>query len=275
VQALRAVGADGLLYPTVGRTLLLSAETGTLTSVGPEWPSRVVVAGDTAVPDGPTATFVRSGAQLVELAARSRRPIPDDAVFVANPRGDRTQASVDALFLRRTFYPRSTGLGDTGENTSGPGTPDEVRARLGASLLHLGCGITAEGGLELAGPAVLERADIAHGSPATTGGLAVLPAAAGTAALADALLAAGFAGVVRFRDPTIPDDVASIIHFALHDRLVDGYRDPAGTVTAVRRWLADLDRTAPDGLPPWLESRAADPDLADPAYRSALRYDGV
>ena len=274
VKALRTVGADGLLYASGDQRLLLSGTTGSLAPAGSDLPGRILVAGDVPLPDGPTVSFIRSGAQLVDLAGRTRRPVGDDAVFVANPRGDRRHASMDALLLRRTFYPRSTGLGDTGENTSGLGTPDEVRARLGASLLHLGCGVTADGGLELAGSAVLEPLEITAGPSATAGGLAVLPSAGGVAALTDALLATQFAGVVRFRG-AVPDDVVSIIHLLLHARLADAGEEPAVAVAAVRRWLADPDRSPSEYLPPWLEARASVPDLADPAYREALVHHGV
>ena len=179
VKALRIVGADGLLYLAADHRLLLSAATGALAPAPSALPARLVVVGDGPLPDGSIVSWVRSGAQLVALAGRTRRPVGDDAVFVANPRGDRRGASMEALLLRRTFYPRSTGLGDTGENASAAGTPDEVRGRLDASLLHLGCGVTADGGLELAGPAVLERAEIEDGQPAATGGLAMLPPADG------------------------------------------------------------------------------------------------
>jgi hypothetical protein len=272
VKALRIVDADGLLYLVADHRLLLSAATGALAPAPSALPARLVVVGDGPLPDGPIVSWVRSGAQLVALAGRTRRPVGDDAVFVANPRGDRRGASMEALLLRRTFYPRSTGLGDTGENASAAGTPDEVRGRLDASLLHLGCGVTADGGLELAGPAVLERAEIEDGPPAATGGLAMLPPADGAAALADALLATRCTGVVRFRD-AVPDDVAAIVYFLLHDRLVDAGDDPAEAVAAVRRWLADPGRTPPDLLPPWLTARAGEPDLA--TYRDAVVLHGV
>jgi hypothetical protein len=201
-------------------------------------------------------------------------------VFVANPRGDRPQASFDALLLRRGFYPRSTGLGDTGENVDGAGTRDEVRAGLDASLLHLGCGVTVDGGLELAGGDVLGATEIAAGPPAATGGLAVLPPTptgaepTGAEALTEALLAARFADVVRFRD-AVPADVASIVHLVLHAELVDGRCSPATAVARVRSWLADPHRPVPGHLPPWLETRAGDPDLVDPAYQDALVHHGV
>jgi hypothetical protein len=283
-KALRAVGAGGLLYQGAGQSLLLSADTGSLAPVRPPSPSRsrtptcsslpgrVLVVGDAPVTDGSTVSYVRSGAQVIELAGRARRPLGEAVVFVANPRGDRQQASMDALLLRRTFYPRSTGLGRTVEHVDGDGTPDEVVARLDASLLHLGCGITPDGALELAGPDVLGTARIAAGPPATAGGLAVLPSTEGAAALTDALLASRFAGVIGFRE-AIPDDVASLIHLLLHSRLVDAGSDPASAVEEVRRWLADPDRTPPEFLPPWSVARASEPDLA--RYRDALMHHGV
>ena len=272
-EALRSVGAHGLLYATAGQ--LLSAETGSFTPVGSTLPTRILVVGNSPVPHDVTVSFVRSGAQVIELAHRSRRPLTEAAVFVANPRRDRQQASMDALLLRRTFYPRSTGLGETVEDVDGDGTPEDVRTRLDASMLDLGCGVTADGGLELAGPAILEPAQIVGDSPATAGGLAVLPSVAtGALALTEALLASRFVGVIRIRD-TIPDDVASLLHFLLHAQLVDARSDPASAVAAVHCWLADPHRTSPDYLPPWYVARAGDPDLADPAYGHALIHHGV
>ena len=199
------------------------------------------------------------------LAARSQRPVAEAAVFLTNPRGDRKPATLDALQLRRAYCPLSVGLGETGESSTGPGTPDDVRSRLDASLLHLGCGITEDGGLELAGSAVLDAAEIAAGPPAAMGGLAVLPPTpTGAAALTDALLTARFAGVIGFRK-SVPDDVSSVIYLQLHAELVDSGRTPAAAVAAVRRWLADPHRTPPEHLPPWLAATAADPGLADPA----------
>jgi hypothetical protein len=273
--ALRTVDAGGLLYRTADQALLLSVETGVLAPAGPDLPARVLVVGDGPAPDGPVFSLVRSAAQVIELAGRTRRPLSEAAVFVANPRGDRQQASMDALILRRSFYPGSAGLGRTVENVDGVGTLDEVRARLDASLLHLACGMTADGGLELSGSDVLEPAQITDGPTVTTSGLAVLPpAAAGAEALTEALLASRFVSVIRFRD-AVPDDVASIVHLVLHAELVDARRDPVDAVAAVRRWLADPHRTLPGYLPPWLETMASAPDLADPAYQDALIHHGI
>jgi hypothetical protein len=194
-------------------------------------------------------------------------------VFVANPRGDRPLASMTAMTLRRAHYPRAAGLGKLAEGGDADGTPDEVFARLDASMLHLDCGLTGDGGLELAGAAVLDAARIADGSPATEGGLAVLPPGA-PPELADALLAGRFRDVVRFRGPVTPE-VASVIHLVLHAQLVDVGLDPAAAVAAVRRWLADPHRPLPEHLPPWLAARAADPELTDPAIRDALVHHGA
>lgn len=277
-EALRQVGADGLIYPTSGDMLLLSSVSGRFeyAAAGSRLPARVLVAGDGPIPDEPTVSYVGSGAQVVALANRTRLPLTESAVFVANPRRDRKQATLDALVLRRTFYVRSTGLGETAENGDGVGTPDEVRARLNASMLHLGCGVSAEGGLELAGPAVLNLAEIASANPAKAGGLAVLPPTpTGAATLTEALLASRFVGVIGFRDPVPDHQTASLIYLLLHAHLVDEGRDPASAVKEVRCWMADPHRKPPDYLPTWCETMAADADMADPAYWGTLIYSGV
>ncbi len=272
--ALRAAGADALAYLHAGDVLLLSATTGRFShaATGSPLPARILVAGEGAIADGPTVSHVASGAQVVELAGRTRLPLTASPVFVANPRGDRDQATFDAMALRRSFYPRSTGLGRTAENCHGAATPDEVRAGLDASMLHLGCGVTADGGLELAGSAVLTRADIVAARPAAGGGLAVLPpTATGAAELTEALIAAGYVDVIGFRDP-VPGPVASLMYVLLHAQLVDRGRDPAGAVGAVRGWMADPHRSPPVYLPPACAAVAEDPD---PVHRDALIHHGV
>jgi len=220
---------------------------------------------------------VPTAARLVTLAARERRPLAEAVVFVADPRGDRPAAGGDALVLRRTFFSRSTGLGGTLESCNGAGSPDEVTAQLGASLLHLGCGITRDGDLELGDGAVLPVATIAAGPPAGTGGVAVLPPPAagcpGTAALTDALLTSRCTGVIGFREP-VADALASLLYFVLYTRLVDERRDPADAVAAVRRWLADPDRTLPEHLPSWYAATPAEADLPGLARRDVLVLHG-
>ena len=276
--ALRTAGADALVVPTGDGLSVLAAATGRFVpGTVADLPPRVVVIGDLVVPAGIVVSRVDSAARLVALAARGRRPVTENAVFVADPRGDRPAAGGDALVLRRTFFPRSTGLGHTVEGCDGAGTPDEVVAHLEASLLHLGCGVTADGDLELADGAVLTIATITAGPGAPTGGLAVLPpprsAGEGTAALVDALLASRCTGVIRFREP-VADPVASLVYFLLYTRLVDERRDPADAVAAVRRWLADPDRTPPEHLPPWYTATLADPDLPGLAARDVLVHHG-
>lgn len=294
-SALRTVGAGALLYPDLAR---LDAATGRLApptdlpagsvdgdatpappdagtapppvgAVAGSRPARVVVAGADPVPSlGAVVSYVPSDAVLVELAGRTVPPVTARPVFVANPRGDRDGATMEAVVLRRAFYPRSTGLGNTGEHIDGAGTPDDVLARLDASLLHLGCGITAGGALELAGGGTLDAATIAA-SGAGAGGLAIAPpAAAGFAELAEALLAAGFTGVIGWLRE-VPAPVAAAAHLMLHAALVDDGRPPALAVHEVRRWLRDPDRVAPAHLP-----RTAATDLTDGRWWSALVHWG-
>ena len=252
-DALRRVEADALVYPAPGRTLRFVAETGRF-GKGEEPLRRSVVVGHDPGPGDGAVSLVRCANQLIELARRDVGPLSEAAVFVGNPRRDRQQSGADAMVLRRTFYPQSTGLGDTVEHSDGAGNPEDVAARLDASMLHLGCGITADGDLQLAGSAVLTVGEIAAHPPTDQGGLAILPpTGAGAPALVDALLAAGFRSVIAFRDE-LPPAVASLLYFLLHARLVDAGQAPADAVADVRRWLADPARELPDHLPPWYAS---------------------
>ena len=273
-RALRTVGADALLYPG----LRLAASSGLFGYVdGTARPlSRVLVVGDGPVPGDATVSYVRSAAQVLALGSRTRRAVTDAAVFVANPRLDRDRATIDALVLRRTFYPRSAGLGNTVENIDGAGTPDEVRVRLGASMLHLGCGVTAAGGLELAGSRVLAPDDIAATSLGTAGGGVALlpPSATGAPSLAEALLTAGYLSVIGFRDP-VPDRLASLMYVLLHAELVDRAHDPASAVRSVRQWMADPDRKPPEYLPTECRVAASSPAMAEPANLDALTCHGL
>jgi hypothetical protein len=276
-EALGKVRADGLLYSVGEYRLLLSAASGRCAVVAPgsRLPTRLLVVAEDPLPNPTVASYVSSAAQLVELAKRTRRPLGEQAVFVANPRGDRQQATVDALMLRRTFYPASTGLGETVENTHGAGTAAELRKNLGASLLHLGCAITPDGGVELAGSDVFAAAEIAGGDPPAACGLAVLaPTAKPPTALIDALLASRFVGVIAFRNE-VPDRLASLMYFLLHRQLVDERLDPAAAVAEVRRWMADPDRQPAPDLPGLYDGAATASELADPAHWGALIHHGV
>ncbi|MEV6349151.1 hypothetical protein [Actinoplanes sp. NPDC051851] len=270
--ALRKSGIAALVFgPAV-----LHAGTGRLEPADPDraWTGRIAalvpVAGDAVV------SHVRSAGQLVALVRRGRRPVAGDPVFVANPRRDRDGATVDALRLRRAFHPRSTGLGTTVEQCDGAGTPAEVAARLDASLLHLGCGVTPSGDLELAGPALLTAAEIAGtAAPAGPGGVAILPPDPGAlTGLGAALLARGYAAVIGFTAP-LPERVASLVYWMLHAALVDDGVGPAGAVAAARAWLADPERAVPGLLAAEYASVTADLDLRDPAYARALVCHGL
>jgi hypothetical protein len=222
--------------------------TGTVgLSAGPE---RIVVVGDAPPPfvSDATVSCVASLGQLAELA---RRDVPavvtGDAVFVVNPRGDREAAMVPAMLLRRTFYPGSTGLGRLIEDVGGAGTAEQVRARLGASLLHLDCGVTAEGALELADGTELSLESLTE----VGAGLAILPPGC-FLPLADRLVQAGFSGVVGW-GREVTEEVAAVLVYVLHSELADGGRTPAEAVAEVRRWIAAPD---PSVLPTLLAGHA-------------------
>ncbi|MFI5911027.1 hypothetical protein [Dactylosporangium sp. NPDC051541] len=272
--ALRTIGAGALVLPLGGRVLVVDAATGGVAAAPAELPERIVVVGDDAAGWGGdrVVSTVASLAQLVRLAARAPRPVTGDAVFVADPRGERgglEWASVETMLLRRLLYPRSIGLGHTVEYVDGPGTADEVRAHLGASMLFLGCGIAPPGVLRLAGPTELDLTTLT-GAP--SGGLAILPPLEGFPAVADALLAAGFTGVVGWRRP-VPAPVATALLFLLHLRLVDDGLAPAEAVRAVRAHVCAADPKPVPGLPDHHAATLAAGDASE--YLDDFEYRGI
>ena len=267
-EALRTAGIEAFVYPSPGGPVVLDVATGRLDRAGPgtHWSGRIAATGP--VEHAGAVAYVRTAAQLTGLLDRGRRPVAEAAVFVANPRHDRDRATMDALRLRRAFYPHSRGLGATVEQIDGAGTPTDVRENLGASLLHLGCGITPAGALELAGPAELPAAQIAARPAGGPGGIAVLPPAPpGRLTLTDALLDAGYVAVIGFT-AVVPDPVASLAYWVLHSALVDDGLGPADAVAATRAWLGDPQRKPPDLLAAEYQSVAAAVDLT--GYASDL-----
>lgn len=254
-KLLRDVGADAAILPEPVASLWWNAVDGRLENAGTIGPSggpkRIVVVGD-APPSSVSDAIVSCVASLGQLAVLARREdVPavasGDAVFVVNPRGDRQAATVPAMLLRRTFYPGSVGLGSLIEDVGGRGTAEQVRARLGASLLHLDCGVTPEGALELADGTELSLQGVMEGG----GGLAILPPGC-FLPLADRLVEAGFSGVVGWgRD--VAEEVAAVLVYVLHSELADGARTPAEAVREVRRWIAAPD---PSVLPTLLAGHA-------------------
>jgi hypothetical protein len=250
VTAMRTSGAGAWAIPWSGGLVRLSAATGTF-DVGPAGPvpGRTLIAGRRLVP-GLTGTisYVSSAAEIVALAGRKAPPITADAVFLADPCGEDACASIDALTIRQRFYPASTGLGRVVTEPAAPGGPKDVLSHLDASMLSLDCGVNPDGSLRLAGPARLTPAQIAaYAKP--TGGLAIVPSAGpGFWALADALLAAGFTGVIGWLRP-VPRTIASLALYVLHAHLAKDNADPAEAVRATREWLADPTRAVPPDLP--------------------------
>jgi hypothetical protein len=278
-RALRAIDAGGLALPYPDGLVLLDAATGRLapSGAGRPLPHRLLVVGGAPVDaDESVVSYVSSGAQVTAVAGRTRMALTADPVFVASPRGDREAASVAAMVLRRSFYPRSTGLGRTVEDVNGLGTPADVLAHINASLLHLDCEVTASGALELAGPAELSPEQIMS-APAdrTAGGLVILPRAhSGFVKLSDALLAAGFTGVIGWLRP-VPEPVLALMVFVLHALLADEGLTPTVAVHEIRRWMRDPDRKPGPDLPAGYAAALDGVDLADPAHWTPLVHHGI
>jgi hypothetical protein len=263
---LRTVGSKALVFPDPADALRWNSVTDRFEPVGADgMPDAVVVVGQdppTAGEDDLIVSYVASLAQLVDLSGRPVRPVTERPVFLSNPRGDREWASVEAMLVRRTSYPCSRGLGQLIENADGRGTPEEVRAAvLDASLLHVGCGISASGALELADGTELSFTEIVG----VQGGLAVLPPGH-FLPLADDLLAAGFTGVIGWRRP-VSEVTAALAMFVLHIELADRGRPPAEAVQEVRRWFRQPDRAM---LPRLLAGRADQLDHLDKAEWMSL-----
>lgn len=250
VAAMRTSGAGGWAIPWSGGLVRLSAATGAF-EVGPAAPApgRTLLCGRRLVPGltGPVS-YVSSPAEIVALAPLPPPPITAGAVFLADPCGEDPHASIDALTIRRRFYPAAIGLGRVVIEPAARGEPKDVLAHLNASMLSLDCGVEPDGALRLPGPAPLTPAEIAaYSGPA--GGLAVVPSAGpGFWALADALLAAGLTGVIGWQR-AIPRAVASLAVYVLHAHLTGDHPDPAEAVSATREWLADPARQIPPDLP--------------------------
>lgn len=277
-QALRDARVQALAWPRPdGTLLLLHTDDGRFRDGRPggALPPRVVVVGAEPLPDDDAViSHVGSAALAGELAGRITLRVTEAPVLVVDPRGDQDEAALVGLW--RGLYPRAVVLGRAGGGGDGPGTPAEVRRRLDASMLHLACGVSASGALELAGPEDLDAATITGWATraGAEGGLVVLPPAGDRSGpLVDAFLAAGFTGVVGWARP-VPRPVATLMLAVLHTGLVRGGLGPAAAVRAVRRWLAAPDRRAPAGLTPAPMDVTA-PALADPAYRAALVYHGI
>ncbi|WP_194913358.1 hypothetical protein [Catenulispora rubra] len=269
---LQSVGAEAVNLPEPADSLRWNAVEGRFEPAGEPCEARTLVVVDGgSLPepkvseDEATVSYVASLSQLRTLSQRKVRPIAEEPVFVANPRGDRMPAAVETMLLRRSFYPHSVGLGGLIEAADGAGTAKEVRARLEASVLHLACGVTEAGALELADSAELDLTEV----EAKRGGVVILPPEH-FQPLADILLTAGFTGVIGWRRP-VSEDFAAVAYFLLHTELADVGRAPAAAVRAVRKQLREPDL---DALPPLLASRFEARADADGEQWSALVYRG-
>lgn len=193
-------------------------------------------------------------------AGRVRPKVSVPALFLVDPRRDRG----DAELLRKAFYPDARLLS--------PATVDSALAGLTTPILHLGCAVTPAGALRLADDTELPPERIREAK--TADGLAVLPpTGVGLPALGDALLAAGFRGVVTWKR-VVPSRVAALMSFVLHAALADDHLDPAEAVAHVRDWMRDPHRPRPSHLPGAYGVTFARRDLVDEAYWSALVFRG-
>ncbi|MEY9861173.1 hypothetical protein ABH935_006813 [Catenulispora sp. GAS73] len=270
---LQSVGAEAVDLPGPADSRRWNAAESRFEPAGEPGTARTLVVVDGGSPqesqpsasaDDVTVSYVASLSQLRTLSQRKVRPVAEEPVFVANPRGDRMPTAVETMLLRRSFYPHSVGLGGLIEAADGAGTAAQVRSRLEASVLHLACGVTEAGTLELADSSELDLSDVR----VERGGLAILPPDH-FQPLADILLTAGFTGVVGWRRP-VPEDFAAVAYFLLHTELADVGRAPAAAVRAVRRQLREPDLAA---LPPLLASRFETTDAAGDDW-TALVYRG-
>src|SRR6185437_13097155 len=166
-SAVRAFGADTLVLPGPPERIAwevdgadIGGRAGGVLIVGPVSELAHEPGLDAAATVGQPVSGVASMTRLVELSRRPTRPVTQDPVFIAAPRGDRSDGAVAAMLVRRVFYPRSTGLGELVENSDGPATAVAVRARLSGSLVQLDCDITADGRLRLAEESELDLAKV-------------------------------------------------------------------------------------------------------------------
>lgn len=225
-------------------------------------------------------SYAASARQLINVIRRDPLPWATVPVFVANPLDDQKDATFEVMALRHVFYPGSVGLGDVGDDSVEPATPDRVLSYLpgrdtdGASLLHLSChghsgGVPAESHLRLSDPdstdpgaaALLPIARIlrhAYGRPASApGGLVVLSACTSdltgssyeeALTLATAFLAAGAVSVVGSRWE-VSGLMTSPLMFMFHRFLHDEGMRPADALRAAQLWLLDPDREYPLDMP--------------------------
>lgn len=262
--ALRAFEADVLLVPCAGEPLvwMVEADTGTDTvAATPRRPHGVVLVGPASEAYQATDALafavsaessVESMTRLAALARRPVRPVTQDPVFIADPRGDRKEGAVAAMLLRRILYPRSGGLGELIENSDGPATADAVRARLESSMVQLDCAISADGRLQLAHGTELPLT----GLEVSNGGLIVLPPGP-FLPLLDPLLDAGFSGVIGWRH-AVSAPIAELLLFLLHVELADNGRRPAAALAALRHRLRDPKPDLPMYLPGPYADRVAE-----------------
>ncbi|MGI5498729.1 CHAT domain-containing protein [Lentzea sp. CA-135723] len=236
-------------------------------------------------------TYAVSARQLCDLARRPRQPVGASPVVVSDPVGTLVGVSYEAEFLHG-LCPHGHFYGQAGPAVPvrGAGTPAEVLAESGASLLHLGChartGATpAQSVLELARAELSVGQMLRHagGRPGgATGGLVVLAACESdlTASLHDealtlaaAYVVAGASGVVGTKWKV--DDIESaLLMCVFYDFVLRKGMRPRDALRAVQLWALDADRAVPAGVARHLAERGRTAVLAEPRYWAAFAHQG-
>ncbi|MGI5152347.1 CHAT domain-containing protein [Plantactinospora sp. CA-294935] len=241
-------------------------------------------------------SYASSAGELVAASGRIPPPVTRDPVFLVNPLGHDGAAAYATLAVRRLLYPRSSGLGHTGDPADRPATPDGLcetlsRASAGPSMVHLACRAVLAAPptgpwFELAGaepgqpPEALPAGRLLrHPAGKPTGGL-VTASLDGTDLLgegydialtpATALIASGAAGVAGSGWTGGPAGHPALLAM-VHHFLADRGMAPAEAVHAGYRWLLDPDRVPPPHLAPVLPGPVGE---VGPAAWAGFRYQG-
>ncbi|MFG3260749.1 CHAT domain-containing protein [Streptomyces bobili] len=237
--------------------------------------ARPVYAVDHAV-----LSYAASGAEFVRSAARTRLPLAEAPVLVADPRATLAYAEHEVEALRAVFYPEARCFGFLSRNVFHvDGTPDELLPLLPggtgerpATLVEFSVHGIA-GDLPTVSRLLLHRPRGADddaglltvrrllGAPAVDGGggagpLVVLSACETdlstrdhdeTLTLTTAFVARGAADVIGSKW-SVADASSAVLMYALHHFLAQG-ADPAQALRRTQLWALDAGRPALPGLP--------------------------
>ncbi|MFE7644420.1 CHAT domain-containing protein [Streptomyces phaeoluteigriseus] len=229
--------------------------------------------------DHAVLSYAASGAEFVRSAARTRLPLAEAPVLVADPRATLAYAEHEVEALRAAFYPDARCYGFLSRNVFDvDGTPDELLPLLPGGTAERPAGLVQfsvhgiAGDLPTVSRLLLHRPRGATdeaglltvrrllGAPAVDGGgagpLVVLSACETdlstrdhdeTLTLTTAFVARGAADVIGSKW-SVADASSAVLMYALHHFLAQG-ADPAQALRRTQLWALDADRPALPGLP--------------------------